>query len=121
MDIKKAPLYVAEGVVIGNNASGNIYKNVMPQDATAALTLSSNATGLYNDYRIGQKWLYSDILPSGIDDVAGEYFLILVRYTINYFGSLVTYIITIGHPCLKKRLNREERAHNKTLIQLPRL
>lgn len=47
--------YVIEGVVIGNDVSGNIYKNIMIQDATAAITISIDGTNLYNSYRIGQK------------------------------------------------------------------
>ncbi|MEG1585656.1 MAG: DUF5689 domain-containing protein [Bacteroidales bacterium] len=47
--------YIIEGVVIGNDVSGNIYKNIMIQDATAAITISLDGTNLYNSYRLGQR------------------------------------------------------------------
>lgn len=46
---------IISGRVISSDYSGNIYKNLVIQDETAALTLSINANSLYNDYRIGQE------------------------------------------------------------------
>lgn len=46
---------IISGRVISSDYSGNIYKNLVIQDRTAALTLSINANSLYNDYRIGQE------------------------------------------------------------------
>lgn len=46
---------VIAGRVISSDASGNIYKNLVIQDATGALTMSINANSLYNQYRIGQQ------------------------------------------------------------------
>lgn len=47
--------YIIKGKVIGNDISGNIYKNIMLQDATAAITIAINSTGLYNNYHLGQE------------------------------------------------------------------
>lgn len=46
---------VLSGRVISSDASGNIYKNLVIQDETGALTMSINANSLYNNYRIGQQ------------------------------------------------------------------
>ncbi len=46
---------VIAGRVISSDRSGNIYKNLVIQDKTGALTLSINQSGLYNNYRIGQE------------------------------------------------------------------
>lgn len=47
--------YIIEGVVIGNDISGNIFKQLMIQDATAAITIAIDASNLSNTYRLGQK------------------------------------------------------------------
>lgn len=47
--------YIIEGIVVGNDISGNIYKQLMIQDKTAAITISVDASNLYNTYRLGQK------------------------------------------------------------------
>lgn len=47
--------YIISGRVIGNDISGNIYKSLIIQDETAALTLSINATNMYTTYRVGQQ------------------------------------------------------------------
>ncbi|MEG1617429.1 MAG: DUF5689 domain-containing protein [Bacteroidales bacterium] len=47
--------YIIKGTVIGNDVSGNIYKNLIIQDATAALTIAINSSGLYTNYRVGQE------------------------------------------------------------------
>ena len=47
--------YIIKGVVVGNDISGNIYKNLMIQDGTAALTVAVNSSGLYTYYRMGQE------------------------------------------------------------------
>lgn len=46
---------IISGRVISSDASGNIYKSLVIQDATGALALSINANSLYNEYRIGQE------------------------------------------------------------------
>lgn len=46
---------IIAGRVVSSDASGNIYKNLVIQDGTAALTISVNANSLYNKYRIGQE------------------------------------------------------------------
>lgn len=46
---------VISGRVISSDRTGNIYKNLVIQDETGALTLSINQSGLYNNYRVGQE------------------------------------------------------------------
>ena len=46
---------IIAGRVISSDASGNIYKNLVIQDKTAAITLSINANSLFNTYRVGQE------------------------------------------------------------------
>ena len=46
---------IIAGRVVSSDASGNIYKNLVIQDETGALTMSINANSLYNNYRIGQE------------------------------------------------------------------
>lgn len=46
---------VIAGRVISSDATGNIYKNLVIQDETAAIAISINANSLYNDYRLGQE------------------------------------------------------------------
>jgi hypothetical protein len=46
---------IIAGRVISSDRSGNIYKSLVIQDATAALSISLNSTNLYNEYRIGQE------------------------------------------------------------------
>lgn len=46
---------VIAGRVISSDASGNIYKSLVIQDATGALAMSINANSLYNEFRIGQE------------------------------------------------------------------
>lgn len=46
---------VIAGRVISSDQAGNIYKNLVIQDASGALALSINANSLYNNYRVGQE------------------------------------------------------------------
>ncbi|MFY7898991.1 MAG: DUF5689 domain-containing protein [Chitinophagaceae bacterium] len=46
---------VISGVVIANDKSGNIYKNLYLQDATGALTLLLDANSLYATYPVGRR------------------------------------------------------------------
>lgn len=87
--IKQLPLtadgqhMVIAGRVISSDASGNIYKNLMIQDATGALTMSVNANSLYNEYRIGQEIVvdltdmyigkYSTLQQLGFPDYSAAY------------------------------------------------
>ena len=45
------------GQVISEDKSGNIYKSLYIQDATAGIELKLGKNGLYNDYKLGQ-WVY---------------------------------------------------------------
>lgn len=47
--------YIIHGRVISSDASGNIYKSLVIQDETAALTFSINQGSMYVDYRLGQE------------------------------------------------------------------
>ena len=47
--------YIIEGTVIGNDVSGNIYKQLMIQDKTAAITFGVDASSMSATYRLGQK------------------------------------------------------------------
>lgn len=46
-------LVVIRGKVISSDESGNIYKQLVVQDETAAITFSINAYNIYGDYKIG--------------------------------------------------------------------
>lgn len=47
--------YIVHGRVVSSDASGNIYKSLVIQDETAALSFSLNRASLYNEYRLGQE------------------------------------------------------------------
>lgn len=46
---------IVNGRVISSDATGNIYKSLVIQDATGALAFSLNQSGMNNDYRVGQE------------------------------------------------------------------
>lgn len=46
---------IVKGRVVSSDATGNIYKSLVIQDATGALAFSINQTGLNNNYRVGQE------------------------------------------------------------------
>lgn len=87
--IKELPLtsdgqhMVIGGRVISSDASGNIYKSLVIQDATGALAMSINANSLYNEYRIGQEIMidltdmyigkYSTLQQLGFPDYSAAY------------------------------------------------
>lgn len=48
---------IIQGIVVGNDESGNIYKSLYIQDQTGGIQIVINQTGLYNTYRLGQKIL----------------------------------------------------------------
>ena len=60
--------YIIKGRVISSDAAGNIYKKLVIQDETAALTLSIDANSLYNSYRPGQ-----EIVIDATDMYIGKY------------------------------------------------
>ena len=47
--------FTIEGVVAGNDESGNIYKNLYIQDSTGGIDIAIDQSGLYTTYRVGQK------------------------------------------------------------------
>lgn len=68
--------YIIHGRVISSDASGNIYKALVIQDETAALTFSINRASLYNYWHVGQElvidltnlWIgkYNNLLQIGM-------------------------------------------------------
>lgn len=46
--------YIIHGRVISSDASGNIYRNLIIQDETAAMCLSINEGSMWTSYRVGQ-------------------------------------------------------------------
>lgn len=74
---------VISGRVISSDASGNIYKSLVIQDATAALAMSINANSLYVNYRVGQEVVidvtdmyigkYSTLQQLGFPDYSAGY------------------------------------------------
>ena len=48
---------IIEATVIGDDESGNVYKSMVIQDATAGIEVKINATSLYNDFKVGSKIL----------------------------------------------------------------
>lgn len=74
---------IIAGRVVSSDMTGNIYKNLVIQDETAALTLSINQSGLYNQYRVGQEIVldvtgmyigkYSGLQQLGFPDYAEGY------------------------------------------------
>ncbi len=46
---------IISGIVTGNDESGNLYKYITIQDASAGLEIAIDQTSLYIDYRIGQR------------------------------------------------------------------
>ncbi len=59
---------VIKGRVISSDREGNIYKNLVIQDETAALTISVNQSGLYNNFRVGQ-----EVVINATDLCIGKY------------------------------------------------
>jgi hypothetical protein len=46
---------IISGIVTANDESGNLYKKIVIQDATAGIEIDLDQTSLYADYRIGQR------------------------------------------------------------------
>jgi hypothetical protein len=46
---------IISGIVTGNDESGNLYKKIVIQDATAGIEIDMDQTSLYSDYRVGQR------------------------------------------------------------------
>jgi len=61
---------IIHGRVISSDATGNIYKKLVIQDETAALTFSINQTAMNNTYRIGQE-VVVNVTDLGIGKYAG--------------------------------------------------
>jgi Family of unknown function (DUF5689) len=46
---------IISGIVVADDKSGNLYKNIYIQDATGAINILLDATNLYNTYPVGRK------------------------------------------------------------------
>ncbi len=46
---------IIKGIVVANDESGNLYKKMILQDATAGIELALDKTSLYNEYKVGQR------------------------------------------------------------------
>ena len=46
---------IISGVVVANDRSGNLYKEMYIQDGTAGINVKLDANGLYNSYPVGRK------------------------------------------------------------------
>lgn len=53
-EASKTP-FIIHGRVVSSDASGNIYKAIVIQDETAAITISVNQSSTYAEYRLGQE------------------------------------------------------------------
>lgn len=62
--------YIIKGRVVSSDEAGNVYKNLVIQDETAAITMSINANSLYNSYRLGQE-VVIDVTDMYIGKYAG--------------------------------------------------
>lgn len=47
--------YIIKGVVVSSDKEGNIYKNLMIEDATAGLTIALDLGDYYQKYKVGQE------------------------------------------------------------------
>jgi hypothetical protein len=47
--------YVIQGIVTANDESGNFYKTIEIQDATAGIELKLDKTSLYTEFKVGQR------------------------------------------------------------------
>ncbi|MGB4205488.1 MAG: DUF5689 domain-containing protein [Bacteroidales bacterium] len=46
---------IIQGIVVGNDESGNLYKKLIIQDSTAGIELALDKTNLYNEFKLGQR------------------------------------------------------------------
>jgi hypothetical protein len=47
--------YIIAGKVVGNDESGNLYKKIIIQDATAGIEILLNRKNMYTEFKLGQK------------------------------------------------------------------
>ncbi len=46
---------IIQGIVVGNDESGNLFKKLIIQDSTAGIELALDKTNLYNEFKLGQR------------------------------------------------------------------
>ncbi len=88
---------IIEGIVTSSDESGNIFKNLMITDGTAALTISIDEYDLYTSYALGQKVVidltdmyigkYSGLVQLGIPEETEKYGTQISRMTIEEFKA----------------------------------
>ncbi len=54
LDTIKSDTVIIKGIVVANDASGNLYKKMMIEDATAGLELELDRASLYTSFKVGQ-------------------------------------------------------------------
>lgn len=47
--------YIIRGIVVGNDISGNIYKQIYIQDETGGINIGIDQNSMYTEYRVGQE------------------------------------------------------------------
>lgn len=78
--------YIIRGRVVSSDVTGNIFKSLVLQDETAAISLSINEANLYTNYRVGQ-----EVIVNVTDLWGGNYHkLVCIGAGANEYGSLVT-------------------------------
>ncbi|MCM1152246.1 MAG: DUF5689 domain-containing protein [Muribaculum sp.] len=85
-DEESATPYIIKGRVISSDISGNIFKSLVIQDQTGAISFSINQGNLYTNYRVGQ-----EVIVKATGLWGGTYHdLICLGAGANEYGSLVT-------------------------------
>lgn len=74
---------VISGRIISSDETGNIYKNLVIQDESAALTISINETDMFESYHIGQE-VVIDLTDMYIGKYNGLQQLGFPEYTTQY-------------------------------------
>lgn len=86
---------IIKGRVVSSDESGNVYKNLVIQDETAAITLSIDANSLYNTYRYGQEIVidatnmyigkYAGLQQLGLPDYSDSFGWQVQRMALEFF------------------------------------
>lgn len=78
--------FVLHGRVVSSDVSGNIFKSIVVQDETAAISISVNRGNLYTNFRVGQ-----EVVINATGLWAGNYHnLVCLGWGANEYGSIVT-------------------------------
>lgn len=91
--------YIIAGRVTTSDKPGNVYKNIVIEDATAAITISINRNAIYLDYRIGQE-VVIDVTGLTIGKYSGLMQLGYPQYSEQYSQwqcTFMTYETFVAH------------------------